>query len=282
MENQETERMIKRTIPKTGEEIPVMGLGSWQTFDIHHADAARRDLRLVLKEFSASGGRLIDSSPMYGSSEKVIGDLTSELQLRDHLFVATKVWTTGKEAGIDQMNASFRNMKVDVMDLIQVHNLQDVQTHLQTLADWKQRGKIRYTGITHYTVAAYTRLTELIKTNPIDFVQFNYNLLVREAEKDLLPLAMEKGVGVIINRPFEEGKLFNLVKGKKIPGWAAEYEIQSWGQFFLTYIISHPAVTCVIPATSNAAHLRDNMKAAYGRSPDEKFRKKMVDFIQQL
>jgi len=274
--------MEKRIIPSSGEKIPAIGLGTWQTFDVDNSEAERSALREVLSMLVNKGASVIDSSPMYGASETVVGDLISELKIRDKLFLATKVWTTGKDAGIRQMNESFQKMKTTTMDLMQVHNLTDVNTHLKTVRDWKAQKKIRYFGITHYTVSAYPELMRLIKNEKPDFVQFNYNISVRDAEKELLPLAKDKGVAVIINRPFEEGALFNSVKGKELPAWAKDYDINSWGQFFLKYIISHPAVTCAIPGTSKVNHLTDNLGAAIGKLPDEKGREKMKKHFDSL
>jgi diketogulonate reductase-like aldo/keto reductase len=274
--------IIKRIIPSSGEKIPVIGLGTWQTFDVDNSEEERGALREVLKTLVAKNAAVIDSSPMYGASENVVGDLSAELKIRNKLFLATKVWTSGKQAGIDQMNSSFTKMKTKIIDLMQVHNLIDVRTHLKTLRNWKQEGKIRYFGITHYTTSAYSELVQLIKSEKPDFVQFNYNVSVREAEKELLPLAKDNGVAVIVNRPFEEGALFATVKGKSLPEWAREYDIESWGQFFLKFIISHPAVTCTIPGTSKVKHLEDNLAASFGKLPDEAGRKKMVTYFNSL
>ena len=272
----------KRTIPSGNEKIPVIGLGTWQTFDVDNSVEERTALSEVLKALVAKGASVIDSSPMYGASETVVGDLSSELKIREKLFLATKVWTSGKEDGIKQMNESFRKLKTTKMDLMQVHNLIDVNTHLKTLRDWKDSGKIKYFGITHYVASAYAELGRLIKNEKPDFVQFNYNISAREAERELLPLAKDKGVAVIINRPFEEGALFSSVKGKSLPAWAKDYEINSWGQFFLKFIISHPAVTCVIPGTSKVKHLEDNMGAGFGTIPDETGRNKMITFFKNI
>ena len=277
-----TGEIAKRSIPSSGEKIPLIGLGTWQTFDIDNSSEERAALEEVLKTLVAKGASVIDSSPMYGASETVVGDLSARLKIRNKLFLATKVWTSGKEDGIVQMNESFRKMKTDKMDLMQVHNLIDVHTHLKTLRNWKEQRKIRYFGITHYTASAYPELMRLIKNEKPDFVQFNYNISVREAEKELLPLAKDKGVAVIINRPFEEGALFRTVKGKALPAWANEYDIQSWGQFFLKFIVSHPAVTCAIPGTSKAKHLEDNLGAAFGKLPDENGRKRMIEYFNSL
>jgi diketogulonate reductase-like aldo/keto reductase len=226
--------------------------------------------------------RLIDSSPMYGRSEQVIGDLTHETGLANEFFYATKVWTSGRQAGIKQMNESMQRMRRSTMDLIQVHNLVDWQTHLETLREWKKEGRIRYTGITHYQVSSHPQLAKIIEQEPVDFVQFNYSIATRHAEKNLLPLAMGKGVGVIINEPLEKGALFQKIRSKPLPSWAADYDIKSWASFFLKYIISHPGVTCVIPATGNPSHMKDNLVSGEDPLPDEKGRKKMAEYFDTL
>ena len=273
---------LKRNIPSTNEHIPVLGLGTWQSFDIENEPDKRKKLKQVLQVFTENHARLIDSSPMYGPAEGLVGDLVNELNIRNSLFLATKVWTTGVKEGIGQMNRSFRLMKTEVMDLMQVHNLVDVHTHLKTLRAWKEEGKVRYIGISHYTTSAYPALIQLIRTEKPDFVQFNYNILSREAEKELIPLAANHGVAVIINRPFEEGELFRRLKGKPLPAWAKEYDISNWAQYFLKYIVSHPAVTCTIPATGDSTHLINNIEAVNGILPDEKGRKKMVMYFTTL
>jgi diketogulonate reductase-like aldo/keto reductase len=272
----------KRPIPVSGEMIPVIGLGTWRTFDAGNSKEKRMALLEVLKTLVAKGASIIDSSPMYGSSETVVGDLSQQLNIRSKLFLATKVWISGKEEGIQQMNESFQKMKTEKMDLMQVHNLVDVNSHLKTLRAWKDQGKIRYFGITHYVPSVYPELIRLIKTEKPDFVQFCYNIATRDAEKKLLPLAKEKGIAVLINRPFEEGNLFNVVKGHPLPPWAKEYDITSWAQFFLKFIISHPAVTCTIPGTSKALHLEENIGAGTGKLPDEKTRNKMADYFKAI
>lgn len=272
----------RRSIPVSGELIPVVGLGTWRTFDVGNSKEKRAGLLEVLKTLIRKGASVIDSSPMYGSSETVVGDLSQELNIRSKLFLATKVWTNGKEEGIRQMNQSFQNMKTGKMDLMQVHNLVDVHTHLKTLRSWKEEGNIKYFGITHYLPEVYPEMIRLIKTGKPDFVQFCYNIATRDAEKELLPLAKEKGIAVLINRPFEEGNLFNVVKGQQLPPWAKEYAITSWAQFFLKFILSHPAVTCTIPGTSKALHLEDNLGAASGKLPDGKTRNKMADYFTAI
>jgi diketogulonate reductase-like aldo/keto reductase len=270
--------MIKRTT-STGEQIPVVGVGTWQTFDVGDSSAATNPLKEVLTALLEKGGSVVDSSPMYGRSEKVVGDLSTELKINDKLFIATKVWITGKNQGIKQMNESLRLLGRKQLDLMQIHNLVDWRTHLATLRDWKAQQKIRYIGITHYTESAYDQVEQIIKQEPIDFVQINYSLLSRKAEARLLPLAREKKISVLINRPFEEGALFNRVRGKNLPDWANEFDCASWGQFFLKFILSHPAVTCVIPGTSKPHHMADNALAGFGKLPDENHRKKMIALL---
>jgi diketogulonate reductase-like aldo/keto reductase len=273
---------IRRSIPSSGEEIPVIGLGTYRAFDVGSNAAAREQLKPVLQEFVNAGGKLVDSSPMYGSAETVVGDLSAELNLRKSLFLATKVWTSGERSGIRQMEESFARMRTDVMDLMQIHNLLDWRTHTATLKDWKQRGRVRYIGITHYHEGAYDDLERLIKTRDYDFVQLNYSIAERDAERRVLPVAQQLGVAVIANRPFAQANLFSRVRGKQLPEWAEESDCNSWAQLFLKYIVSHPAVTCAIPATSKLAHLQDNMRAAHGRLPDDRTRQKMVRLIDEL
>ena len=268
--------MLTRNIPSTGEEIPVVGMGSWQTFDVGGDRAARVPLRTVLDEFVVRGGALVDSSPMYGSSEQVLGDLAAELYLRPKLFVATKVWTTGMREGIAQMNDSMRKLRAAPVDLMQVHNLVDVDTHLDTLDEWKQQKRVRYTGITHYTNSAHEAVVRVLAARRVDFVQINYSVAEREAENRVIPAARDRGVAVIINRPFASGELLQRLARKQLPVWAAEIDCDSWAQLLLKFVVSHPDVTCVIPATSDVAHLRDNMRAGEWRQPDDALRAKIV------
>ncbi|QMU31256.1 aldo/keto reductase [Adhaeribacter radiodurans] len=274
--------MLVRKIPSTNEPLPVIGLGTWQTFDVSPSPAVRAPLKEVLQQFVEMGGKIIDSSPMYGESEVVVGDLAAELKVAKKLFMATKVWTQGRQEGISQMETSMREMRSNPLDLMQIHNLVDWQTHLTTLREWKAAGRIRYIGITHYLVSAFDKLEKIMRSEPIDFVQLNYNITTREAANRLLPLAQEKNIAVIVNRPFESGGLFSLVKDKPLPEWAREFDCASWGQFFLKYILGHPAITCVIPATSKIKHLTDNMGAGYGRLPDGAARKRMEQYIEKL
>lgn len=270
------ETMQTRPIPSSGEPLPVIGLGTWQTFDVGATAAERRPLQEVLTAFVELGGRLIDSSPMYRRAEQVVGDLSAELGLRDRLFVATKVWTAGREAGIRQMEDSLRKLRSERLDLMQVHNLLDVDTHLATLAAWKREGRIRYVGATHYTASAHDEVARVITRHPVDFVQINYSVGEPEAEQRLLPLAQERGVAVIVNRPFASGSLLRRLSDRPLPAWAADIDCSSWAQLLLKFVISHPAVTCAIPATSKARHLRDNMQAGRGRLPDEELRRRIA------
>lgn len=277
-----SESIMKRKIPSSGELLPIVGLGTWQTFDVSNDSIKRKQLLEVLIKMNKLGGAMIDSSPMYGTSEEVVGDLSSSLNLNPDFFYATKVWIQGKQQGIEQMQASFRKMKRTVMDLMQIHNLVDWQTHNKTLKDWKEEGKIRYWGLTHYTNSSHDTLATLIKNEKPDFVQFNYSINERNAEKRLLNIAYDNGVAVIINRPYDGGSLFRKTRGKALPDWCADIDINSWGQFFLKYILAKKAVTCVIPGTSKPQHVADNLKAGYGRLPDDKQREKMLDFLREL
>lgn len=263
---------LTRRIPSSGENLPVIGLGTWQTFDVGPSPAERAPLEEVLREFAALGGKLIDSSPMYGNAEEAAGDLAAKLGLRPRLFVATKVWTSGKEAGISQMEASMRLLRADPIDLMQVHNLVDVNTHLETLKEWKRQRRVRHIGVTHYTAGRHDDVARVMASQPLDFIQINYSVGEREAERRLLPMALERGVAVIANRPFAGGDLFRRLRNRPLPAWAAEIDCTSWAQLMLKFVISHPAISCAIPATSKLTHLRDNMKAGTGRLPDEKLR----------
>jgi diketogulonate reductase-like aldo/keto reductase len=273
---------ITRPIPSSGERLPVVGLGTWQTFDVGGDARARAPLREVLTLFAAGGGKLIDSSPMYGSSETVIGDLVADLGLRAKLLLATKVWTSGRDAGIRQMEQSFRRLRARQIDLMQVHNLVDVATHSRTLADWKQAGRVRYVGITHYTSSAYREVERWLKDGSYDFLQINYSLDEPEAAERLLPLAQDRKVAVIVNRPFGQGGMFRRTRGKALPGWAHELGIASWAQYFLKWIVGHPAVTCAIPGTGKPEHMKDNLAAAHGALPDQALRKRMAEHFDSL
>lgn len=262
--------------------IPAVGLGSWQTLDVGQDASVRAGPREVLRLFAEHGGRVVDSSPMYGESEGVIGDLAHELKLGGKLFLATKVWTRGRENGIRQMEQSLRRMRTTRMDLMQIHNLVDWQTQLKTLRNWKEQKRIRYIGVTHYAESAYDDLARAMQNEDIDFVQFNYSIVSRAAEKRLLPIAQEKRVAVLVNKPFEKAGLFDKVRGKELPAWAEDFDCASWAQFFLKFVLSQPAVTCAIPATSKPKHLLDNMQAGLGKLPDVATREKMAQYIRQL
>lgn len=273
---------IRKAIPGSTETLSVIGLGTSRTFNVGSDQAALSGLAEVLQAFFSSGGELIDSSPMYGAAEQVIGELLSRVGYRDKLFAATKVWTDGKQSGIRQMENSLQKWGIDHFDLMQIHNLRDWQTHLDTLEAWKAEGKIRYSGITTSHGRDHRELEQVLRRASLDFVQFSYNIEDRTVEKRLLPLAADRGMAVLVNRPFQRGELFRKVKGKALPDWAAEFDCSSWGQFFLKFIVSHPDVTCVIPATSRVSHMQDNMTAGFGRLPDTAMRKRMVDFFASI
>ena len=274
--------MMQRPIPRTGESLPVIGLGTWQTFDVDRTAAERESLRQVLGDFIKLGGSVVDSSPMYGRSESVVGDLAAELNAHKKLFLATKVWTSGREEGIRQMEQSLSRLRTSRIDLMQVHNLVDWRTHLTTLRRWKEQGKVRYIGVTHYTESAYDDLANVIQSENVDFVQLNYSVAERTAERRLLPLGAERRLAVLVNRPFAAGGLFRKVSSHPLPAWAAEIDCTSWAQLFLKFVISHPAVTCAIPATSKIQHLRDNMRAGLGRLPDTKMRERIARSIANI
>ncbi len=267
--------ILQRPIPSSGETIPAVGLGTWRTFDVGAAAAERAPLREVLQRFVELGGRVVDSSPMYGTAESVLGDLAADLAVTDRLFLATKVWTSGRDAGATQMEQSLRRLG-GRLDLMQIHNLLDWRAHLRTLRAWKQAGRVRYLGVTHYTSSAYDELERVLRGEPLDFVQVNYSVGEREAERRILPLARERGIAVLVNRPFSEGSLFRHLRGRTLPGWAAEIGCESWAQLLLKWILAHPAVTCVIPATSRPQHLVDNMKAGLGALPDAATRERIA------
>jgi aryl-alcohol dehydrogenase-like predicted oxidoreductase len=263
--------LITRRIPSSGEALPLIGLGTSGPFEVGDSAAERAPLAEVLGAFFAAGGRLIDTSPMYSSAERVLGELlTAPMQQR--AFLATKVWTQGQRSGVEQMMHSAQLLKTQRLDLIQVHNLLDLDTQLKTLYEWKSQGKVRYVGVTHYTVSAQAQLAQVLERYRLDFVQFNYSPLTRAAEERLLPLAAARGVAVLVNRPFEDGALFAQVRGRSLPAWAAELDAASWGQLALKFIGSHPAVTCIIPATGKVQHLEDNLAGGRGRLPDARQR----------
>ncbi len=278
----ESSAMLMRSIPASGEKLPVIGLGTWKVFDVDLTPENEKQLSDVLSLFVKMGARVIDSSPMYGRSEEVIGALATKLALYEKLFLATKVWTRGKQAGIDSMERSFARLRTKRIDLMQVHNLVDVTTQLATIRDWKAQGRFRYIGVTHYDSSAFGEVEKVLRSEKLDFLQINYSIMEREAEEKILPLAQERGVAVIINRPFGGGDIFARVRAKALPDWAAEFDCRSWAQFFLKWIVAHPAVTCTIPATDNAQHLKDNMEAGRGRLPTAKQRQQMLELVSAL
>jgi aryl-alcohol dehydrogenase-like predicted oxidoreductase len=273
--------MIRRPIQGSGELLPVIGLGTWRTFDVGRAESERAPLREVLGEFVRLGGRVVDSSPVYGRAEQLVGDLAAELGAHRQLFLATKVLARGREAGVRQMEESLRRLRVQRLDLMQVHNLSDWRTQLGTLRRWKAEGKVRYIGVTHHLEGAHDELARVLATEPLDFVQLNYSIAERRAERRLLPLAAERRTAVIVNRPFAEGALFAAVRGAPLPSWAAEIGCSTWAHVFLKFVISHPAVTCVIPATRKVRHLVENMRAGVGPLPDETLRARMASVLDR-
>lgn len=277
----EARAMRTAKIPSSGEALPVIGLGTYSVFDVESTDAEISQKSEITALLTAHGGSVIDTSPMYNRSEKVIGDVILAGTDRGQLFLATKVWTNGREAGIEQMRRSAELMNTDVIDLMQVHNLRDTAVHLRSIRDSQEAGRIRYNGLTHYTASAHDALEREMKQFRPDFVQINYSLGERQAEQRILPLAQELGIAVLINRPFQAGRLFRAVAGQPVPDFAVEFA-DSWGQFFLKFIVSHPAVTCAIPATSKPHHMIDNVGAGFGALPDSKMRQRMRDFFVSL
>ena len=271
--------MARRIIPSTGELLPVIGLGTSRVFDTNLSEKLLTPRKEIVKALLDHGGSLIDTSPMYGRAEEVTGKIAQDLKINDRLFMATKVWIEGKEAGEIQMNASSKKLNKAVIDLMQIHNLLDWKTHIKTLYEWKEQGKINYIGISHFRSNAFSQIEKIITKERIDFAQFNYSLEEREAEKRLLPLCREKGVATLINRPFMRGKLFKAVARKKLPSWTYEYNVNTWSQFFLKFILANQAVTTVIPATSNPAHMIDNLIGGIGPIPEVGLQKKMVEVV---
>jgi len=274
-------KMLTRPIPASGEELPVIGLGTYIVFDVESTPANIDARQAIVKSMIEKGASLIDSSPMYNRAENVVGDIIKTSRNRDKLFLATKVWTNGKAAGERQMRASSERMNAGVMDLMQVHNLRDTDEHLATIRDWQAEGRIRYNGVTHYRAGALDDLEAAMRQHKPEFIQINYSLTERESDQRILPLAKDLGIAVLINRPFVEGRLFRAVRDRPVPDWAREFA-ESWGQFFLKFIISHPAVTCVIPATSKIHHMADNLGAGFGSLPDDKTRQRMANYFASL
>jgi diketogulonate reductase-like aldo/keto reductase len=277
----ENEQMKTKPIPSSGELLPVVGLGTYNVFDVESTPAEIETRKEIVERLLTSGGSLLDTSPMYNRSEKIIGDVIKTGTDRNRLFLATKVWTDGQASGARQIQNSADLMRTDMIDLMQVHNLRDTAVHMETIRDWQNSGRIRYSGLTHYTAGAQKALGREMQQFKPDFIQINYSLGEREAENRLLPMAKDLGVAVLINRPFRSGRLFSSVSGRPLPEWATEFAA-SWGQFFLKFIISHPAVTCAIPATSKMRHMIDNLGAGVGILPDGATRKRMADYFESI
>ena len=271
--------LITRKIPSSGEALPIVGLGTWQAFDISAGGEDWAQAREGLKAFADGGGKVVDSSPMYGRAEAAIGALSAELALRPRLFLATKVWTRGRDEGVRQMAESAKLLRAEVVDLMQVHNLLDLEAHLPTLRSMKEAGRIRYLGVTHYTEGAYDALEAAMRRHPLDFIQINASVAEREAEARILPLAQERGMAVLINRPFAGGDVFGRVRRLPRPAWAGEIGAQSWAQLLLKYVLAHPAVMCAIPGTRNPRHVLDNLGAATGPLPDAAHRRRIVEAV---
>jgi aryl-alcohol dehydrogenase-like predicted oxidoreductase len=274
-------KMQQRTIPSTGERLPVVGCGTWQTFDVGRDAAALAERAAVLQALFDAGGSVIDTSPMYGTSEQVVGDVLASMKQRERAFIATKVWTHGRQAGIEQMERSLALLRTDHVELMQVHNLVDWQTQLDTLAAWKREGRVRHVGVTHYTPSAYPELERVLKSREgIDFAQLDYAADDRAAEHKLLPLAAAHGIAVIVNRPFGGGGLLRSLLPRPLPDAAGEIGCTTWAQVLLKFVLAHPAVTCVIPGTGRAAHMRENVRAGFGALPDEALRQRIIDAVR--
>lgn len=278
---EEAAAMRTAVIPSSGEKLPVIGLGTYSVFDVESTASEITSKREIVRRLISHGGSVIDTSPMYNRSEKIIGDVVDAGVDRDTLFLATKVWTNGRDAGIAQMRRSAELMKTDVIDLMQVHNLRDTGIHMETIREWQQDGRIRYSGITHYTASALDALEQEMKTYQPQFIQINYSLGEREAERRILPMAADLGIAVLINRPFQAGRLFRAVAGREIPDFATGFA-DSWGQYFLKFVVSHPSVSCAIPATSKPRHMVDNLGAGFGTLPDATMRKRILDYFESL
>jgi aryl-alcohol dehydrogenase-like predicted oxidoreductase len=273
---------IQRKIPSTGESLPAVGIGTARRYEAVTTEAERAPLREVLRQFKEMGGRVIDTAPSYGTAEAVVGDLVAELKIREPLFIATKLGARDGDAGIEQLARSFKRLRMPIIDLIAVHNLQDTQTQLRTLREWKQAGRIRYVGITTSFERQYPEFEQTMRAETLDCIQVDYALDNRKADQRILPLAADRGMGAMINLPFGRGRLFTAVQGKSLPPWAVEFDCSSWAQFFLKYIVSHPAVTCALPGTAKVEYLVDNLGAAQGRLPDAAMRRRMESFIDGL
>ena len=273
-------QMLRRTIPSSGESLPIIGLGTSRVFDVDPEDREELKIRKeIIEVLLNNGGSLVDTSPMYGQSADLLGQILDDYPRRNELFLATKVWIKGKPEGAQQISESFKKMNTNKMELIQIHNLVDWKTQIKTLRQMKESGEISYIGITHYKSSAFKEMEDIIKKEPIDFAQFNYSIGERDAEERLLPICLEFGVATIINRPFMRGKLFRSFNNQTLPDWCKDYDINSWGQFFLKYIIANPAVTNIIPATSKSKNMLDNSIAGMGRVTDLKIQKRMLEML---
>jgi diketogulonate reductase-like aldo/keto reductase len=274
--------LLDAAIPSSGERIPRIGLGTWRGFDVGADTAARAELAAALQVFGASGARMIDTSPMYQSSESVLGDLLAAVRLRERAFLATKVWTSGREAGVRQMRDSLSKLRSTHVELMQIHNLLDWRTHLRTLRAWKDEGRIRYIGITHYQASSHAEVARILRDEQVDFLQLNLSLDEPEAAPEILALCARRGVAFIANRPFGGGGAFGRTRGKPLPQWAADYDIASWAQFLLKWVLSHEEVTVAIPGTSDPRHMADNLGAGRGRVPDARGRLRMAEVWRSL
>ena len=274
--------LIRRKIPSTGESLPVIGIGTARRYATVATEADRAPLKEVLRQFVEMGGNVIDTAPSYGTAETVVGDLAAELKIRESLFMATKLGARGRDAGVQQLEQSLKRLRSPMIDLVAVHNLQDAQMQLGTLRQWKQAGRIRYVGITTSFERQHQEFEQTMKAEALDFIQVDYALDNRKADRRILPLAADRGTGVMINLPFGRGRLFTAVQGKSLPPWAGEFDCASWAQFFLKYIVSHPVVTCAVPGTAKVEYLVDNLGAARGRLPAAATRRRMERFIDGL
>lgn len=274
--------LIQRPIPSSGERLPIVGIGTARRYDVGPSAAERAPLREVLARYPALGGKLVDTAPSYGSAETVVGDLVKKLGSRDQLFLATKVRKQERKAGYDELIQSFVNLKTEMIDLIEVHNLVGIENMLPLLREWKQEGRIRYVGVSTSNSRQYPEFIEMMKKEDLDFIQVNYSILSRKAEEEILPLARDRGMAVLVNLPYSRGQVFQRAGTRALPDWTSEFDVDSWGQFCLKYILSHPSVTCVIPGTAKLKYLEDNLGAARGRMPDAAMRTRMEQFYDEL
>ena len=270
--------MLTRIIPSSGEKLFAIGIGTYRGFDVAPASSHRPALDGVLQALLSAGGSVLDSSPMYGRAEEVSGELLAARRAREKTFLATKVWTTGRQAGIEQMNRSMELLRAERLDLMQIHNLVDWRTHLATLRAWKEEGRIRYLGITHYSSSAYAEMEKIMRAEALDFVQLNYSLDEREAARRLLPLAAERGVAVLVSLPFGQGRLLKTLRGKPVPDWLRAAGCETWPQALLKFSLAHDAVTCVIPGTGNPAHMLENCGAGEGPALEPPVLQKLIAY----